>query len=61
MRWELRDATTQDVILHSVPLSAADTVSQNWCLSEGCYELVWNDEGGMDSPDLTAENLAGMR
>ena len=46
MRWELRDATTQDVILHSVPLSAADTVSQNWCLSEGCYELVWNDEGG---------------
>ena len=46
MRWELRDATTQDVILHSVPLSAADTVSQSWCLSEGCYELVWNDEGG---------------
>ena len=46
MRWELRDATSQDVVLQSVPLSAADTVSQNWCLSEGCYELVWNDQGG---------------
>ena len=46
MRWELRDATTQDVILQSVPLAPQDTVSQSWCLSEGCYELIWNDLGG---------------
>ena len=46
MRWELREAFSDEVLLQSLPLSAADTVSQTWCLAEGCYELVWNDQGG---------------
>ena len=46
MRWELREAFSNEVLLQSLPLSAADTVSQTWCLAEGCYELVWNDQGG---------------
>ncbi len=46
MRWELRASNNQDVLLQSLPLAPSDTISQTWCLSEGCYELVWNDEGG---------------
>ena len=45
IRWELRDATNQDVLLQSAPLAASDTITTTWCLAEGCYELVWNDLG----------------
>ena len=45
MRWHLRDAETQEVLLLSAPVAARDTAQYSWCLSEGCYEVVWNDEG----------------
>jgi len=45
IRWELRDADSQEVLLQSQPLAAADTVTSTWCLSQGCYEFVWNDQG----------------
>ena len=61
MRWELREAFSNEVLLQSLPLSAADTVSQTWCLAEGCYELVWNDQGGDGFSGAYCGEQAGMR
>ena len=46
MRWALSEAESNDLILLSVPLAASDTVQQTWCLTEGCYEILWSDGGG---------------
>lgn len=46
MRWALSEAESNDLILLSVPLAASDTVQQAWCLTEGCYEILWSDGGG---------------
>ena len=60
MRWELRDAPTQDVILHSVPLSAADTTSQNCAFPKGAMNWCGTMRVGMGfSGSYDAENLAG--
>lgn len=46
MRWDLRESESNDLVLLSVPLAAGDTVQQTWCLTEGCYEILWSDQGG---------------
>ena len=46
MRWALRDTGSNELILLSVPLAASDTVQQTWCLTEGCYDILWSDAGG---------------
>ncbi len=46
MRWELRNSDTQEVLVQSLPLAPADTIHATFCLTEGCYDLVWSDEGG---------------
>ena len=46
IRWDLTGAEESMTLLQSSPLAAGDTISQSWCLSEGCFELVWKDKGG---------------
>ena len=46
MRWDLNGAEESTPLLQSVPVSAGDTIYQSWCLTEGCFELVWKDKGG---------------
>jgi hypothetical protein len=45
MRWELRQSESTETILLSAPLWPVDTVSSTWCLSQGCYEILWEDQG----------------
>jgi hypothetical protein len=46
MRWELRWTDPDETILKSAPTWPGDTLSSTWCLSEGCYEILWEDLGG---------------
>ena len=47
MLWHVMPADTlNDVVLQSRPLAAGDTVTVSWCLSYGCYDLIWEDQGG---------------
>ena len=46
IRWDLKGANASQTLLESAPIAAGDTVYQSWCLSEGCFELVWMDKGG---------------
>jgi len=45
LRWELRQTETEETILRSAPTWPGDTLSSTWCLSAGCYEILWEDEG----------------
>ena len=45
MRWALLDSEESVLLLQSTPLWAGDTLTQTWCLSEGCYEVLWEDSG----------------
>jgi hypothetical protein len=45
MRWELRRTEPSETLLLSSPLWPADTISSTWCLSQGCYEIFWQDQG----------------
>ena len=45
MRWELRDESNDEIVLLSTALASGDTTLQEWCLSEGCYSLIWDDKG----------------
>ena len=46
IRWELRNTDTGEPWAVSIPLAAGDTLTQEWCLTEGCFDLTWYDAGG---------------
>ena len=56
MRWELWSVTTNEEVLQSLPLAAGDSIAQSLCLSEGCYEITWNDSG---SDGFSGEDCGG--
>ena len=44
-RWQLQTAESENILLLSEPVSPGDTLSYTWCLTEGCYHVVWQDSG----------------
>ena len=45
LRWHLEESSSGSTWIQSPALSPRDTLLLEWCLTEGCFEIVWEDDG----------------